>query len=167
MSHRRAAAQAILLVCLCATAHACGGAAAQSADGNPTTTAAPVTTAIPSTTAATTSTTATTTIASTTTTVTTTIAAETTTVPVTTVAWCRVLVPDPDENGYFIIGFTSNQPGAAVALKWGTARVLSATTNGNGAASIRLSLGRLQSGTTINFVATVGAAHCSTAYTTA
>jgi hypothetical protein len=77
------------------------------------------------------------------------------------------LVPDPDENGYFIIGFTSNQPGAAVALKWGTARVLSATTNGNGAASIRLSLGRLQSGTTINFVATVGAAHCSTAYTTA
>jgi hypothetical protein len=164
MRHRRAAAQAILLLCLCATAHACGGAAAQPADASPTTTAAPVTTT------ATTSTTVATTIASTTTTtttVTTTLAPETTTVPVTTVAWCRVLVPDPDEDGYFVIGFTSNQPGAAVAFKWGTARVLSATTNGNGAASIRLSLGRLQSGTTINFVATVGAAHCSTAYTMA
>ena len=98
-------------------------------------------------------------------TTTTTVVETTTAVSTTAVATCRVSVPDPDERGFFTIGFTSNQPEAAVALKAISSRTFRATTNSSGAASIRFSLGAPQPGRTINFVATVGAAHCSTAYT--
>jgi hypothetical protein len=140
----------------------CGGTAATSTSNVAAPTSTTVAFAEPSTPSTTIEASITSTSIATTTSATTT----TTTLPATTVPTCRVSVPDPDAGGYFTVGFSSNQPGAAVALRAISARVFSATTNESGAASMRFSLGQLEPGRTINFVATVGAASCSTTYTT-